>query len=52
MEHAIVTTDKGREIKFWEAALAQIGGTVEVELYDGAEVWETQTIVSVKKCED
>lgn len=52
MEHAIVTTDKGREVEFWEADLAEIGGTVEVELYDGAEVWETQTIVSVKKYDD
>jgi hypothetical protein len=50
MEHAIVTTDKGYEVKFWEADLAQIGGTVEVEI--APEMFETQTIVSVSKYTD
>jgi hypothetical protein len=50
MEHAIVTTDKGHEVEFWEADLAQVGRTVEVEV--SPEVFETQTIVSVEKYSD
>ena len=50
MEHAIVTTDKGYEVKFWEADLAEIGGTVEVEV--SPEVFETQTIVNFEKYSD
>lgn len=50
MEHAIVTTDKGYEVEFYEADLALVGGTVEVEVQP--EVFETQTIVRVTKYQD
>jgi hypothetical protein len=50
MEHAIVKTDKGYEVEFYEADLAQVGGTVEVEI--SPEVFETHTITSVEKYSD
>jgi hypothetical protein len=45
MGHAIVKTNE-------ETDLAEIGQTIEtieIELYDGAEVWETRAVVSTKE---
>jgi len=46
MEHATVTTEEGNVVEFYEGELAQVGGTVEVEV--SPEVFETQTIASIE----